>query len=438
MKSPKLRVLPVQFEEVKTAFSANSWVLPHELNAPKPRDALREREVPQEDLSLRNLPNVLPFVEVLPKVSITTSREEVRQIAATDSDVLIVTGGRDDDLKFLTQFGKPILPQWDSWGYVWNIRYLPARDVYTFTPFGSQEVKDVLRAMFAKKFLGQLRALYFGEVPSHTVPTSFYNIESMRRRFGITLIRRPLKDHVGAVQNVDEQLGEELGAKWNQTYQVGNNRRRKLGEYARIYLAIKELLCKENANALTIDCANLPSAEYVPCFSVSQLIDEGCVWACEGDVSALLAMAILMGISQQPATMGNIFENTTHQDIENNVIVLNHDVLPPSMACRGCPVVLHDFHGTGKGLTGYAELETGRKVTVISIDQFAVKMWVFRGKIAWTENTVHCRTSIGIKVQNARRIAKEIGGHHPAIVYGDFIQSLHLLGEMLGIEVIEL
>jgi len=438
MEGLKLRLLPVQFEETERAFSSTAWVLPHELNAPKPRDALREREIPQEDLGLKNLPNILPFVEVLPKMSVTATGQEIRQIAESNADVLIVTGGRDDEIKLLTQFGKPILPQWDSWGYVWNIRYLPGKDNYVFIPFGSQEVKDVLRALYARKFLRQLRGVYFGDIPSHTVPNTFYNVEDMRGRFGVTLIRRPLCDYVATVQAIEEQLGNEIGAKWAQIYRVKDDRSCKLGWYGRIYLAIKQLLNKEKANALSIDCAALPSAEYVPCFAVSQLIDEGYVWSCEGDISALLAMAILIGISQGPAMMGNIFENTTHQDIEDNVIVLNHDVLPPSMVCKGCPIVLHDFHGTGKGLTGFAELEAGREVTVVSIDQAASKMWVFGGKIAWTENTVHCRVAVGIKVKSARRIAKEIGGHHPAMVYGNFIQALNLLGKLLGIEVVEL
>ena len=438
MRNCRLKLLPIHFEQTKGIFSSSNWVLPHELNTPKPRDILRNQEIPREDLSLKNMQNVLPFIDVLSGISVTARAEEIRQIAGLDADVLLVTGGRDDDVKFLTQFGKPILPQWDSWGYVWNIRYLPAKDVYTFAPFGSQDVKDVLRAMYARKCLGQIRALYFGEVPSHTISNSFYNFETLRRRFGITLIRKPLRDYVVAVQNAHEQLGRELGAKWSQTYRIEDDKEDlegKIGEYARIYLALKNILHKENANALSIDCAALPSAEYVPCFSVSQLIDEGYIWACEGDISALLAMAILISISQEPATMGNIFENTTHQDIENNVIVLNHDVLPPSMACKGCPIVLHDFHGTGKGLTGYAELETGREVTLLSIDQFAFKMWIVQGEVAWTEDTIHCRIAVGIKVHDAKRIAKEIGGHHPAMVYGDFARPLSLLGEMLGTEV---
>ena len=45
MEGLKLRLLPVQFEETERAFSSTAWVLPHELNAPKPRDALREREI---------------------------------------------------------------------------------------------------------------------------------------------------------------------------------------------------------------------------------------------------------------------------------------------------------------------------------------------------------------------------------------------------------
>ena len=66
-------------------------------------------------------------------------------------------------------------------------------------------------------------------------------------------------------------------------------------------------------------------------------------------------MSLLMGISNQAVMMGNLNENATHEDLEKNIIVINHDVLPPSMACKGCQYRIMDFHATGKGLTGFAD-----------------------------------------------------------------------------------
>ena len=438
MNTLKLKILPVTLEEKEGVFSYTNWVLPQELNAPKPRNVMREHEVPPQDLSLNNLPNVLPFVEVLPEISVAPGGQEIRQVTSSEADVLVVSGGRSDTIRFLVQFGKAILPRWDNWGYVWNIRYLPAKDVYTFTPFGAQEVRSILRALYAKKFLQEMRVLYLGDLPSHTVSQSNYNFSSMRKKFGTLLMHRSLTKYVTAVDQASEAAASQVAASWINEYHLSAETIYNLEKYAKIYVALRELLQKEKANALTMDCANLPSAEYVPCFSVSRLIDEGIVWACEGDISALLAMAILMSVSGEAALMGNIFENNTHQDIENNIIVINHEILPPSMRCSDCQLTLHDFHGTGKGLTGYANLTSSAWVTLFGLSYDSNEAWVIPGKIAWTENTVHCRVSVGVKVDDAKRVAKAIGGHHQALVYGDWREEIKLVSQLLEIKLYEL
>jgi len=48
-----LRLLPVFFSRNTEKVYWN-WVLPREKNAPKPRNLLRDKEVPPEDLSLDN------------------------------------------------------------------------------------------------------------------------------------------------------------------------------------------------------------------------------------------------------------------------------------------------------------------------------------------------------------------------------------------------
>ena len=146
-------------------------------------------------------------------------------------------------------------------------------------------------------------------------------------------------------------------------------------------------------------------------------------------------MSILMGLSGEAALMGNLFANTTHEDIEDNVIVINHDVVPPSMGAKGKRMRLRDFHATGKGLTGFVELEEGRKVTVVGMDRNARRLWYSSGEVVWTEDTVHCRTSIGVKVKDAKRIGRESFGHHQALTCGDWTEELEMLGKVLKLEV---
>jgi hypothetical protein len=427
-----LRLLPVFFsKDIERVYW--DWVLPREENAPKPRNLYREKEIPPEDLSLDNLSNVIPFVEVLPALKISPDGKEIREIPEYESDVLVISGGQEDFIHIIRQYGIPILPFWDNWGYIWNIRYLPGRDSFTYTPFGAEEIKQVLRVLHALKFINSLKIIYFGDMPSHTVSESNYDFNGLQRRLGVSFVKKELDDYVRAVGEVSDDDSQVVADKWKK-YEIPDNREDKFNFFAKIYVALKKLLIEEGAFGLTVDCAALPNADYVPCFSVSSLIDEGYVWACEGDVSALLSMAFLMGISNQPALMGNIFENNTHQDIEENIIVINHDIVPPSMGRSGCSLKLRDFHGTGKGLTGYIDLPKGETVTLVGISPSAKELWVIPGEILWTEDTVHCRIAVGIKVGNAKQIAREFGGHHIAMSYGNWINDITMLSGLMGIE----
>mgnify|MGYP000312399422 FL=1 len=196
------------------------------------------------------------------------------------------------------------------------------------------------------------------------------------------------------------------------------------------------MLKKHNANAIAIDCAALPEIEYVPCLAYSLLIDEGIPCGCEADLSALFVMAMLMGVSSKSVLMGNLNENATHMDIENNIVVVNHDVLPPSFVCPACKIALRDYHATAKGVTPYAELIEGLPVTLAGMHWDMDKVWATTGEVVWTEDTTHCRVSIGVKVNNAKRVSKDAFSHHVVMAYGNYIKELRLLAGLLEIEFI--
>jgi hypothetical protein len=440
--SVKVRVQPVRVghrgKDIASlpVLVAETWIR----GPKKPRNVERIKELPEEDVSIEKLSEVYDFLQVLPSQDV----EKMSDVDRLPGDVsAYIVSGYDFGLTAgIFKRGKVVLPLWDNWGYGWGGRFIKetAEDtggVY-FIPFSSGDVKKIIRALRAYTFIREMKALYIGDIPSNSVRDANFDFADLEERFGTQFIHLNFDDLSKAISKAGDEESEKIANSWKKDAEVLDGRGEKLNRYARTYIGLKNLLSEYNANALTVDCAFLPDVELVPCYSFGILADEGIPSGCEGDTSALLTMSILMGLSGEPALMGNLFCNATHRDIEDNVIVINHDVVPPSMGDVKEKMQLRDFHASKKGLTGFIKLKKGQEVTVSGIDRKAKNIWYSRGNILWTEDTTHCRTSIGIKVKDAKRIGKESFGHHQVIVYGDFADEIEMLGRILKIKAFNL
>lgn len=437
----KVRIQPVNLEPTrigvgKALMAEEAWT-----HGPaKPRDVKRSKEIPPEPVDLETLSRTYDFIEVLP--SRTVSKVSDIDELPRNVSAFLVGGLNFGLLGELCKLGKPLLTGWDSFGYSWFGRllreFVDETDAVCFVPFDAEDVKKILRVLRAVTFLRDLRTLYIGDIPSHSVRNTSYDFDDMQRRLGIRFQQVSIEDLEKTINEVANEEAEQVARRWSENADILDEREERLDEYAKIYLGLKGLLEQNDANGITMDCAYLKTVELVPCFSFACLIDEGIPSGCEGDTSALISMSILMGLSGEAALMGNLFANTTHEDIEDNVIVINHDVVPPSMRAKGKRLKLRDFHATKKGLTGFVELEEGRKVTVVGMDRNARRLWCSSGEVVWTEDTVKCRTSIGVRVKDAKRIGRESFGHHQALAYGDWTEELEMLGKVLKLEVHQL
>ncbi|MGB9764444.1 MAG: L-arabinose isomerase family protein [Candidatus Saccharicenans sp.] len=445
----KLKAQPLLFESMyelwlkKPVMAAEAWVR----GTRKPREVIRENETPPEDLSLPALEK-RGMIEVAPPLKVQ-SAEDLKKIPA-DVDFFIIgeTGDLfvpDEILEKLSSFGKPIMAEWDAWGYSWFGRLSKFRlekffeQKYFYTA-GAEDLKASLGAVRAWKKLTSLRPLYVGEFPSHSVVTSnkCFDFDYLRKKFGIEISFISNEEYIKTVENISEAEAGKLAGEWREKYEILDGRENNLTLYARIYLGIHKLLQEYKANALTMDCAWLPDVEYVPCFTFSQLIEEEIMAACEGDLPALLMGAALMGASEEPVLMGNLDANATHKDLENNIITINHDLVPLSLGHPTCRPKLRDFHATGKGLTPYVELKNNELVTIAGMHWDLDKMLVTKGLIRWTEDTTHCRITIGIEVKKAKQLHKLSFGHHQVMTYGDHTQALQGLAQLLGLQYLEI
>lgn len=412
----------------------------------KPRNAKRAKEIPAKDVSLQNLKHEYAWVEVRDVVQIRDLAEARRFVGSDcDADAYIVTTSYTEEagaiLAVLAQKDIPIIPEWDNWGYAWVGRMILGWSeeigFRSFLPTCAEDVDDLLRALRAVSMLRQTKILYIGNIPSHSCNAETRPL-NLFQKFKADFRQINFKEFTDTVDSfVGTEAAGQLAEQWIQRHKVMDGREKVLNRYTAIYLALKRLLAKYDANALSVDCAYSPSVEYVACCAASYLIDEGCCFGCEGDISQLISLQLLMGVSGNAGLMGNLFANAIHSDIEENTIVINHDVLPPSMACQNCKMCLRDFHDTEKGSTFFADMPKS-PVTICGLSYDGKKFWVSDGCVKWVEDTVHCRISIGIDVKDAKAIMRKSLGHHQVMAYGEYKKALLLAGHFMGFEAYEI
>jgi hypothetical protein len=416
--------------------AAEAW----QFGIQKPRHAKRVNEIPPKDVSLNKIPDIYDWVNVLEEEQITTI-PDIRRIAAnTEIDAYIVSISTTEEagaiLYELSKTKIPIIPVWDNWGFAWNGRFINGwaekLGFSTFVAVGENDVDILLRALRSLKRLRNTKILYIGDIPSHSV-NSDISPHILYKNFGIDFRQISMNEYVNAIKNVDKKEAGEISKKWLTTFNVMDEREKSMDAYTSIYIALKTLLQQYDANSLTVDCAYLPSIEYVPCVAAAYLIDEGFAFACEGDINQLIALQLLMGLSGKSGLMGNLFENALHKDIQNNEIVINHDVLPLSMATKNSKVNFRDFHDSHKGSTLFGDIPK-EDVTIAGISFDHSTVWLSKGKVSWIEDTVHCRLAVGIKVEDPKRIMKYALGHHQVFTYGNYLEHAELAVDFLGLK----
>ncbi len=412
----------------------------------KPRDQVRAKEIPSENVELKSLVEK-GLVSLLDTV-------EVHDIADTDklskdADAYIIGDMEDwltneELLEAIARKGKPLIAEWDHWGYsvhgrLSRFRLNRFKGVKHIIPMGQEDIYNLISALRALRYLRNLRVLYIGKFPprSVTVPSdvSFKLIED---KFGSKLINISLDEYVETIRNVPLEEAKKISEEWQQKYCVAEYLKASFIEYVKIYIGIKKLLDKYDANALTVECPALPDIKYVPCLAFSMLLDEGIPAGCEADLPALLAMSILMAASGDTAFMGNLNENVTHWDIEHNIVTINHDVVPPSYSCPSCKYLIKDYHDTRVGATPYTDIPIGLKVTLAGMHWNLDKIWATKGEVVSTHDTVHCRITVRVRVENAKKVSREAFGHHAVLIRGDHVNVLRTLSELLNLEFHEL
>ncbi len=409
----KVKIKPVfLFEEVrnKESVGAAAWGQPKRLVPPSPEEM---KEITKEIKQW-----IAEDVEILEPILVSdqSSFEKLKQETTLDVDIFL----------FGTYSGGWILKE--------KIAELGPIQV-KWNPRNLEAVNRAIRLARTRKKLWRTKAIVIGVIETPYTEQKSWDFQRIRRNLGVAPKQVEMLRLLNERKKCSEEEVERIAKEWEkEADEIIGPTHAQICESVRTYLAVKKIMKEEQANAVTMNCAVLPNVDFVPCLGFAKMISEGIPAGCENDIQALVAMCILMYLSGKPAIMGNFW-----YEFKTNRVVISHCVLPQKIIKEGSPYILRDFHGTGKGVTGYGDIETEGPITILGINRGFDKFHIIKGKVFSIEDggkSTSCRYKIRVDVEDVQKIARERVGDHHAAVLGDYVEDLVQLGKILKVETI--
>lgn len=400
-------------------------------------------------------------------------RNDLRKFEADKEEVdLYVVTGTNLQQYLASKIGdiykKPVANGRDT------VAYLRSKGLEGYVPGDYGGLNNLISILRARKAFQQTNMLLITDIgiPGYPVTSSVRDFEDLKKRFGIgtTIIRyKELSDERDRIMKSGNIMAEveNFTDKLIKNAQGVHIGKQQLKGDVLFYYTIKNLMKKYNCNAMSIEsfefCATkLPDKwKVVPCLTHSLLRDEGYPSACEGDLSALLALVVFMALTKKSSYMGNM--NVTRKnnkrnwvteqwvkgaDTEGDKLWIGHNVPALKMLSfdkSDLPYQLRNFINAKPSAAGWgASFKIDftkikeKTVTIARFDPLATKMLITKGEIIGMRgfDNTGCTSGAIMNVQDPRgyQIKSSNYGHHFAMTYGDCTQELIHLADMLKIE----
>jgi hypothetical protein len=307
------------------------------------------------------------------------------------------------------------------------------------------ELERALRLLRVIPLMKQTRILLFPPARG-TAPAC--NPEEVKKRLGAEVVAVPQEELDALITAVDgESLRAELHSWTKGAKQIIEPTTEDIEKAARVSVALDQLIRKEEADGLAIGTCMGWLARGFPCLGFARLRDRGVPAACEGDMDSLLTMILLEHAINQPGFQGNATFDTAR-----NALWTAHCTAPLKMDGRDgkeAPYLLRGHSEVGgSGCVPEVQYRIGEVITrtkLINLDTILASTGEI---IDVPEKAVHgCRTQIVTKVRDAATMAANWSSAletedamtllHRVVVYGDHMQNLRHLANLMDLKVVE-
>jgi len=321
------------------------------------------------------------------------------------------------------------------------------------------DMDRILRLLWVKKAFAQSSMLVltdrYGTRP-HGMGSTFYHFDELKEMYGMGHEHVPNQAAVKRMESIKknpavcrktDQITEALVSNANATHM----KKEFIRNSVIFYQAVKSLMDEKGCNCFGTACRELCpleiSAQYkmTPCLTHTLLKDSGYPSVCQLDFNALIAMMTFSYMAKKSTYMGNP-EFYRKFGNDKNIVQIFHDV--PGMKMKGfenqsLPYEIRNFTEEGWGVTVRYDFKRDKNevVTLGRFDPSFTKIMVTKGTIHSGRgmHSIGCSLGVYVKVRDSMEMfnRQKDFGSHLVMVYGDYIEDVRQLGEMMNFKVIE-
>ncbi len=212
---------------------------------------------------------------------------------------------------------------------------------------------------------------------------------------------------------------------------------------AAMYLGMKAMLKKHEANAITMNCLGGFYGGHIhayPCLGFHELNNEGLIGACECDVRSTATMVTLNALTQgRPGYISDPVIDTAKRQIIYAHCVASNKVFGPQGPTNPFAIMTHSEDRQGASLRSVLPL--GYMTTTVEFEQSRKEVLFHRGKaVANDPDDRACRTKLAAEpVGDIEKLFTlwDQWGWHRVTCYGDLKEPVFALADALGFKVVE-
>ena len=297
------------------------------------------------------------------------------------------------------------------------------------------EIPAACRLIRTAHLMRNTRILYVNSSP--------FNAETgarVRERLGTELIHIGPERVLEAYQAISESAAQADARGWiSGALRVVEPTEQEVVKSSRLYLALRELMRQERAQAVTINCLGLFNQNKLPaypCLAFCKLNDLGRVGVCEGDVDSTLTQLIFTYAFGVPGYVSDPVIDTS-----SNTVIHAHCVSATRLdgpAGAAAPYIIRSHMEDNKGVSLQVKMRIGQVITMAKLirqDTMLISTGTITGN---PESDRGCRTKISTQVADAHKLLEGYeGGLHRVIFYGDRTRAIRDLSGLMQFKVVD-
>lgn len=241
--------------------------------------------------------------------------------------------------------------------------------------------------------------------PSDWLISSGVNYKTVSEKLGITLVDIAMDELLQVYDSVENNINDEILSR-----ATSAEMKTRIYDALKLYEALKVIVNRYDLSGFTIRCFDLLSTIHnTGCLALARFNADGVIATCEGDIPAMLSMAIAEALTGYTGFQAN----PARINPETGEMLFAHCTIPFNMV-KNYNLDTHFESGLGIGICGYTD---PGPVTVFKTAGDTTRHFAEEGELLRCQNEPNlCRTQQVIKLNDNQAtqyfLNRPIGNHH--------------------------